>query len=348
MHSKDSLGTFLMEDEMHFNIATIELIDYLLQHKYFGQKEFNANELKPIQLMPILNLQRDIEKLSKAKDREIGENSLHYISDVTVYLNNQCAQKCEFCNSYDKQFLHCYSESKSNELIFNNLIKASEQLKSSTLRRLIFTGSNVLEYSKLIELASYLTMEKLEAEFAFHYLNIDFEKVKILESFKKIVFVDIPVHTSILGSLLKNLNNELIKISFSVKSSEEYEQVYELIRDLNIGNYAIHPFYDFSNLDFFSENIFTEESDIFERPIEFRRIFSNQKLNTNFFGQLFILPDGNAKSNLSERIIGNINEETIVNIAGNELLKNTSWCNIRDDSPCNDCFYQFLCPSPSN
>ncbi len=77
-------------------------------------------------------------------------------------------------------------------------------------------------------------------------------------------------------------------------------------------------------------------------------IFRNQKLNSNFFGKLYVLPDGSVKANMNSTILGNINTNSLLEIIYLELHKNTAWRKVRDEEPCNACLYQFLCPAPSN
>jgi pseudo-rSAM protein len=71
-------------------------------------------------------------------------------------------------------------------------------------------------------------------------------------------------------------------------------------------------------------------------------------MNTNFFGALYIYPDGTVKANPNTASIGKLIDTDILQIAETELIKNSAWRKIRDQEPCCQCLYQFLCPSPSN
>lgn len=81
--------------------------------------------------------------------------------------------------------------------------------------------------------------------------------------------------------------------------------------------------------------------------IPFRRIFSHQKMNGNFFGKLTVLPDGTVYAVLGEKCIGNLHNDTLLKVIYNELSENTAWRCVRDKKPCSDCLLQYLCPSPS-
>ena len=79
-----------------------------------------------------------------------------------------------------------------------------------------------------------------------------------------------------------------------------------------------------------------------------REIFKNQKLNSNFFGGLYVLPDGVVKADMNAPAIGNIQRDNILGIMQNELISNTAWRLVRDSHPCDKCIYQFICPPLSN
>jgi hypothetical protein len=49
-------------------------------------------DLKPIRLMPILNLQCDVDKLQKERDRALGEDVMYYLINIMININNKCIQ----------------------------------------------------------------------------------------------------------------------------------------------------------------------------------------------------------------------------------------------------------------
>jgi len=77
-------------------------------------------------------------------------------------------------------------------------------------------------------------------------------------------------------------------------------------------------------------------------------IFAHQKLNTNFFGSLTIISSGDVYANINRPALGNIVNNSILELIKSELIINTAWRKIRDVEPCSNCIYQYLCPSPSN
>ena len=79
-----------------------------------------------------------------------------------------------------------------------------------------------------------------------------------------------------------------------------------------------------------------------------KEIFANQTLNTYNFGRLYIKSKGNVLTKGNKEPIGNIKKDTIKRIIFNEISTGNLWLNIRDNQPCSDCLYQWLCPSPSD
>ena len=62
-------------------------------------------------------------------------------------------------------------------------------------------------------------------------------------------------------------------------------------------------------------------------------IFRKHIINKDNFGKLFILSNGDIYANILHKKLGNIK---------------TDWLRIRNQKPCCDCLYQYICPSPSD
>ena len=95
-----------------------------------------------------------------------------------------------------------------------------------------------------------------------------------------------------------------------------------LIQEFEIDNYCIHPVFTGKNLNFFEENVYTDTEDIFSNPLPFHRIFAHQKLNTNFFGQLTVFPNGAIYANVNSPSLGNAGTDTLLDI---DVYKRQIW-----------------------
>ena len=74
---------------------------------------------------------------------------------------------------------------------------------------------------------------------------------------------------------------------------------------------------------------------------------TRQKLNIQDFGRLTVMTDGKVYANPNHSAIGHIGE-TPHALVYREITEGNSWLRIRDQKPCCDCIYQWLCPSPSH
>ena len=98
---------------------------------------------------------------------------------------------------------------------------------------------------------------------------------------------------------------------------------------------------------FIQENIYINESDFETLTLEKRKIFINQTINVFDFGKLYIDQSGNVYANPLMKALGTI-DDNIKALIYKELENGKSWRRIRNSFPCNNCIYQWLCPSPSD
>ena len=109
----------------------------------------------------------------------------------------------------------------------------------------------------------------------------------------------------------------------------------------------IIPLYNGKNIDFFESNVFTNQDELNTVALNKREIFIRQSLNIHNFGKLTIIANGIVYANVNHAPLGTI-DDTIYSIVYKELINGQSWLQIRNQIPCTDCVYQWLCPSPSN
>ena len=72
-------------------------------------------------------------------------------------------------------------------------------------------------------------------------------------------------------------------------------------------------------------------------------------MNTQTFGKLTIMSDGNIYVNANSPKAGNLGGKAIREIVFDEIYNGESWLKTRMEvSPCAGCLYNFLCPPLSN
>lgn len=76
--------------------------------------------------------------------------------------------------------------------------------------------------------------------------------------------------------------------------------------------------------------------------------FARQAMNMYDFGKINIMPNGDAYANINHPLLGNIYTNNIHEILHKEVEEGKSWLRVRNQAPCTDCVYQWICPPPSN
>lgn len=285
---------------------------------------------KPIFLKPELNLQKDITRLRLKSDREIGNNILGYLHQLTIYLNI-----------------------KSINLSFSSTKHLFHSIITSTINKITICGNNVFDYPHIHELIDELDRMSVIKTFCVTSGNVpeDIKSLGFLKSEQFRLRIEVPVGFNV--SKIEKLSGQLSKEKinheweFSIVSEETYEQADAFIEKLQLENTEIKPVFTGDNLKFFEDNIYLSEEDLQSPGLSKREVFAHQALNTNDFGKLTVTPDGKVYANLNHEPLGTI-EDDIRELIYKEMDKGTSWRRIRDMKPCCNCVYQWLCPSPSN
>jgi pseudo-rSAM protein len=138
-----------------------------------------------------------------------------------------------------------------------------------------------------------------------------------------------------------------IVLNFTVTSETNYNQIVGFIQKNKIEHYAIYPLYTGGNLNFFEDFIYLDKDDFNKLDLSKKDVFVNMAMNLHNFGKLTIMPDGKIFANVNDAPLGSINN-SVYDIIYKEMAEGSSWLKIRDMKPCNECIYQWLCPSPSN
>ena len=114
----------------------------------------------------------------------------------------------------------------------------------------------------------------------------------------------------------------------------------------SVAHYELKPVAD-NNLAFFQKDVFLSEEDILSQKLSKKDIFRHQALNVNQFGTLYVFPDGTIHPAPDAPVIGTL-EDSVHEIIIRELEENHAWRQTRDlMTPCKNCLYRYLCPSPS-
>jgi pseudo-rSAM protein len=348
LHKKQNLGAISIEGTRLIEEPYCSFIEEFCEKSIGNIIDIADVPKKPIQLMPIVNLQRDRERLQENSPELVSEEFLYYLSELNLYLNQTCDLNCPHCDHYFRQTPCCTRNKANDDFVSLDILETIlKQIENAAVGKLNILGGNLLQYPYLKSLQKLLLNFKELTQIWVHYANIANNETS-LPDFQYVIPVTFPIDEKLFVDCVTRMKDKLTNYHFIITNTEEYEKLEQLLKMDNIRNYSIHPFYTKNNLAFFEDLIYLNKEDIFCETIPFRRIFAHQKLNTNFFGSLTVLPNGNVYANVNQSALGNIKADLILDLIGKEMHINTSWRVIRDQKPCNQCLYQYLCPSPSS
>lgn len=308
---------------------------------------------KPIQMMPLVKINRDIKYLKKHPMRSIGDFLMEYLSELNLFLNGDCKQNCTFCSYAYKQY-SCCTKNEGAEISITDIKALLKEAHSCTLLNFNILGGNILKYTHLKELIEILNEFSATKKIHIHYQ--DFIKAKNLNLFQKSDFeikLIVPPENNtedIALALEIGKQYELnLSITFPIQSENDYHITEQKIHDLGLDNYIISPLYNGGNISFFEKNIFLDEQDISDSKPKSKDIYAREKINSNFFGKLSILSDGGIYANVNHKKLGKLGQDTLYDVLYMEMENGENWRKVRSKvKPCCDCTFEKLCPPISS
>jgi pseudo-rSAM protein len=314
---------------------------------------------KPMQMMPMVKVHKDAEIIKTSPSRSVGEHMMHYLAEVSIYINNTCSLDCQICGSAYKQFLCCTrrggkGKKETDMLTIKNLFR---QLKASPLSRVNILGGDICKFSKLKELSAVLNgqSQSVKKVFYVHYLNLLHQEEKLEffrgDSFSLNTAVTFPVEKDRWKRVLEMLqaNDIAAHFLFIIRSERELAEAEELVSLFHLDIYSFHPFYHGRNLLFFRQNIFLDREDLQEARPTSAEILARQVVNPLHFGTLTVLSNGDVHANVNEPRLGTFKRESIYDMVYKEMVRGKSWRRIRKKiEPCKRCTFEAVCPPLSN
>lgn len=319
---KDNCGVILLTEEK-YNNNNIKAFIRELREKYMGDIiDVTLSHGKPIQLLPFFNFS-DTDKLSIYKKHTFASdrNVLKNLFEVNLHLNLE-----------------------------TDVVKLISFLKSIPGNPTFNIIGNMEELPHCNEILSYLDQHISPKNIICSYKHLLVLQSDFKSDFSYRVSVDFPIDEQKWNrSRMVLLNQDLlVEYVFQVSSYEDCQQAELLVENFQIEKYRLNPVYTGDNIHFFEENVFLSKEDILSTRMTIKDFFSRQAINLYDFGKINILPTGDVYANLNHPVLGNIYTENIYEIVQKEIDKGKSWFNIRNQAPCNNCVYQWFCPSPSD
>ncbi len=296
---------------------------------------------RPVSLKPILKIQNKKEYYELMHSNGEKGEILQNLHELTFYINGS-----EYGNNeFYKQ--HIYPLNDYNFLDRSKILSFINNSKNLFLSNINLVGNlfSYFDFERLIQ-----NIYDFSIQFTIYVTINDFLKNK-----QKIINTKWPINVQF--NLLVDTVFDITfirDISFSFFITVFVFSEDDFIRFSNIfetfeTDYKIFfiPIYNKENLVFFKKNIFIDEKDLQHIDLSKNEIFMRQSFNIGNFGRLTIMPDGKVYANVNSHPLGSI-DDSPYSLVYKEFIAGKSWFKLRDDVPCNDCIYQWLCPSPSN
>lgn len=254
---------------------------------------------KPILMPSLVKNQKDVTLLKKEKDRSVGEGVLSYLTEISLYINENCNQACSFCKKACKQFLCCTSRKNGKEELKPDQVESLfSGVNHSHLARVNILGGDFFTYSNLNGLLSILKPINCEKNYYLHYLNLPAHQ-SLLKSLavgdsQLIIIVSFPFSEERLDEALIALTESEVpnKVMFIIQDKNDFELSEIIASKYGIGNALYIPFFNGNNLSFFEHTLFITREDIERERISSQEIYARGFINPLYFGRISVFPGG--------------------------------------------------------
>lgn len=305
--------------------------------------------VKPVSLPPILNLRHEIE--AEESDYNSYTNPLNansFLNEISVFLGGDISLGKR--NNYHKQFL--YPIEGEDILDIDALCAFFFKSNLSYVKQINVICSSVLNYPQIGYLAKVLKSFSWKVNYYMFGENVSNLEVflSLMKNRKFCLYFFFVNKSEFIAVATWAKKHRLEHYWLFLVHNEDDLKKYEMfVLDEKVKDYHFLAVFTGSNIPFFKENVYITKSDIRKIALTKQQIFCNQVLNVNFWGQLFITPNGKIYTNLNLKAIGNMDEDLFEIISRELRHTNSSWKLVRKNIPfCNKCLFNNLCPPPSN
>jgi len=317
---KENCGVILLTKK-RYKQKDINCFVRELREKYMGDIiDIALSKGKPVQLLPFINY-FDTHELYMKHNFSSSKNVLKKLCEISIHLD------------------HSTNVTK--------LIPFLQSLPDKLTFVLIGNIETVTNYEVLL---SFFDQQLSPKNIECSYTNVHSLQPAFENNFLYRILVQFPINVQKWKDSRRILLNQTLPFEyiFDVSSIEDCQQAEQLVEQFKIEKYQLNPVYTGNNIGFFEENVFLTKKDILSSSLSIKDIFSHQAMNIYDFGNIHIMPNGDAYANVSHPLLGNIYTDNMLEIVSKEVKEGKSWLRIRNQAPCNDCIYQWLCPPPSN
>ena len=300
-----------------------------------------VSEKGAVSLMPVLKIHEEIGDYVQKHERGVGGSIIQHIHELTIYVNGSVYGN----DRYYRQTI--FPTKHEFRLEREKIVRFIRNSKNPFLSNINMVG-NIFLYPDFEALLRQI--ETFEIPVTIYLTASDIlanrEMLKKMDLSKEVGFRIIMDQKNNITQAIAIFEDAgfSVSVDFIIFSEQDYLDVEQLATTIN-GNFV--PLYNGENIDFFKSNVFITQDEILASALSKREIFKRQATNIFHFGKLTVLSDGNVYADVNQTPLGTIND-TVYSIVYKEFTEGKSWFRIRNCTPCNDCIYQWLCPSPSS
>jgi len=315
----------------------------------------NKNQ-KPFQFQPKLFFDNSFD--SEYRNYSIPvlnmEQPKDYLEELSIYINDNCNQKCSDCKHYYKQTIFCKTRDQAIIYPFNDLKQLFSQAQRTTLNRLNILGGDIFLYPNISELISYLNNYPTNNYYYINHLNLNPMSMQLINLINKkkdqcVILIPPPLTESPLNNLLSKSDLKYHSFTFLIREKKDLDCTLAFIKKFSISHSSIVPFYTGENMSFFKQDVFVNRESIEEELSDIETILRRDHLNDAGFKKLYVFPNKKVFSNLNLPAIADLNQDTLISAIECELKEGIYWKLLRRDvAPCKECSFQLLCPPISN
>jgi pseudo-rSAM protein len=317
---KENCGVVLLTNE-RYKQKDINSFISELREKYMGDIiEVALTKGKPIQLLPFFNFPNKQEIYKKHNFSPL-KDVLENLSEISIHVDSTTD--------------------------VTKLIPFLLSIPGNPTFNIIGNIEEVANYSKLL---SYFVQHLSPKNMLCSYKNVIALQSAFENNFSYRISVHFPIDIQQWNNSRQLLLNQTLPVEyvFGVSSDDDCLKAEQFIDRFKIEKYRLNPVYTGDNIRFFEENVFLTQKDILATFMTIKDFFARQSINLYDFGKINIMPNGDTYANLNHPALGNIYIDNIYEIVSKEVEEGKSWFRVRNQAPCDDCVYQWLCPSPSN
>lgn len=307
----------------------------------------DVESVPPAVFSPIVNNQRDFVRLKKYDWVEMGSQVMDYLEEVYIYLNGINSEKG--LGVYNQTPSYFYGDEQINAGL---LIDWLETINDHQANQINFLGGDIMKHSDFKRIWDVSKKKAVRLNLYYRYDLFVEESISFLKENPCMLFLVVPIplfdKDVFLRLFLSVQRMEAVHWLFLVTSEADYAAIEDLVKEIPIEFYKVKPIFTGDNLPFFESAVFVDEQDIEANGLTKREVYVSQEINRNDFGRITILPNGKVHANVNKPAIGEIGQGRVSDMLYKEMSEGNSWLCVRNQKPCCDCVYQWLCSSPSN